>query len=458
MIGFVTDSGSNMKAAINQFSSRVLKFPCSAHKLNLAVNDLFKSKILKIKFNKSTNTSYLVVRSFDSKGNSKDIIIDEIEKSRIEEQNLIKENYLNPLIGRCKKLVGSFSHSEGLNRRLKVKQDELGLERKVKLVQEVSTRWNSTLDMLDSILTNEDPLKCMSVESVNNCIANNVPNEIEFDFIYGFYKLLKPLKELTVYFSGSSYVTTSILHPSLYQLVNNVLPSFDFSDSKLNILRDNLIDNIKNRFAYILNDSINEFFIMSSYMDYNYRKFSYLNDELKIEFAKKRAKSTIINYYALYLEHNRTQNEEMYLERPSSNVSTPENSSISSKEIPSRQNTRKSRDLNDTNFLSTLNDKTTSVQKEISSLEKEFLIYESFDFVAKPGNPSFMNTLEFYKLYKTKIPSLAELSQLVFSVTASSVPSENLFSSAGWVQNELRNRIQPSALEMVNFIIKNKYK
>ncbi|RNA00123.1 hypothetical protein BpHYR1_021146 [Brachionus plicatilis] len=41
------------------------------------------------------------------------------------------------------------------------------------------------------------------------------------------------------------------------------------------------------------------------------------------------------------------------------------------------------------------------------------------------------------------------LSLLIYCVTAISVTSENLFSNAGLVQNDQRNRMEPSALNMV---------
>lgn len=112
------------------------------------------------------------------------------------------------------------------------------------------------------------------------------------------------------------------------------------------------------------------------------------------------------------------------------------------------------------NFLSSIvdNSETNGSENKTSFLgmENEFRTYESLNFVAEPENQIF-SALSFYKHHKKEIPGLAEVAQLVFSVTASSVPSENLFSSAGLVQTEVRNRIDPSALEMVNFVIKNKF-
>jgi hypothetical protein len=44
-------------------------------------------------------------------------------------------------------------------------------------------------------------------------------------------------------------------------------------------------------------------------------------------------------------------------------------------------------------------------------------------------------------------PNLTKLAKIVLSVTATSVPSESLFSQAGITSNNLRNRLDPNLLE-----------
>ncbi|RNA28276.1 hypothetical protein BpHYR1_022578 [Brachionus plicatilis] len=46
-----------------------------------------------------------------------------------------------------------------------------------------------------------------------------------------------------------------------------------------------------------------------------------------------------------------------------------------------------------------------------------------------------------------------EVSELIYCETATSVPSENLFSNAGLVQNDQRNRMEPSTLKMASSYI-----
>ncbi|RNA19308.1 Zinc finger BED domain-containing [Brachionus plicatilis] len=93
---------------------------------------------------------------------------------------------------------------------------------------------------------------------------------------------------------------------------------------------------------------------------------------------------------------------------------------------------------------------------ECSVFEQEFCYYQTLSF--NPKSKDDCNTaLEFFQLFKKYLPSITQICEFLFSVTSTSVPAENLFSSAGLVQDELRNKIEPTALEMINFIAKNKY-
>jgi hypothetical protein len=82
-------------------------------------------------------------------------------------------NYVSDLFDKCKKLVGSFKHSYKLTMRLAIKQKQLGMESKTKLVQDVCTRWNSSFDMIDSIIKNYAALKSIVADAELVTYINN---------------------------------------------------------------------------------------------------------------------------------------------------------------------------------------------------------------------------------------------------------------------------------------------
>lgn len=90
------------------------------------------------------------------------------------------------------------------------------------MVQEVKTRWNSTFDMLESILINKAALLSIVHDPQSAQIKTRFLSSDEFIFIEDLCTLLEPLKELTEYLSATKYVTSCMLFPALYCLINKV--------------------------------------------------------------------------------------------------------------------------------------------------------------------------------------------------------------------------------------------
>lgn len=157
----VNDSGANVKAAIKLMDNNIIKLPCAAHRLNLVVGDILKVKNI-IRRKKVT-----AIFDYNEDDCLRLLPIDETKVEEIEALNDIKES-VESIIKKCKHLVGSFNSSEQLNRRLKEKQIELNVGHSRKLVQDVITRWNSTHDMLKSILDNKQPLRALQVYHILN--------------------------------------------------------------------------------------------------------------------------------------------------------------------------------------------------------------------------------------------------------------------------------------------------
>lgn len=63
--------------------------------------------------------------------------------------------------------------------------------------------------------------------------------------------------------------------------------------------------------------------------------------------------------------------------------------------------------------------------------------------------------LKFYETQKFVLPHLTRIASLVFCTTASSVPSECVFSTAGELINKKRTRLQPALAEDLLFLHKN---
>ena len=59
---------------------------------------------------------------------------------------------------------------------------------------------------------------------------------------------------------------------------------------------------------------------------------------------------------------------------------------------------------------------------------------------------------------ETKYPRLSVIAKHVLAVSAKSVPSERIFSSAGLIVTKLRNRLSSEVVDQIIFLNKNKIK
>ena len=84
---------------------------------------------------------------------------------------------------------------------------------------------------------------------------------------------------------------------------------------------------------------------------------------------------------------------------------------------------------------------------------EELKRYRKFKYLCSDQS----DPLKFYKNNKVLMPYLCRIAKLVFSTTASSVPSECVFSTAGELINAKRTRLDPLLTEDLLFLNKNDF-
>ncbi len=161
---------------------------------------------------------------------------------------LFEATIILPLLAKCRKLVGTFKHSTTLSEQLtntiitlKLKASalyeeehgeadlELGLEELVgventshrtKLVQDLVTRWNSTLAMLSSVFESHSAIRMVITHEheTKKKYAHELLSDNELGIVEDLISLLDPFSEMTKLISGSKYVTSSIVLPAITRL------------------------------------------------------------------------------------------------------------------------------------------------------------------------------------------------------------------------------------------------
>lgn len=184
IVACVTDNASTMKKAISDIQKRNIY--CMAHTLNLAVKDCLTPNETAEK---------------DGSSEAKEI---------------------NDLLIKCRALVGHFRHSGKSSYKLQETQKQMGLP-ELKLKQDVATRWNATLYMIERIVKLKIPLSA-TLPQIQSSPANL--DSSQWDILEDCMSLLGPFEKMTTILSGELYPTLSSAIPLVRGLHNVMRKKF----------------------------------------------------------------------------------------------------------------------------------------------------------------------------------------------------------------------------------------
>lgn len=237
----VTDNASNIISAIKKCNWRWL--PCFAHSINLIVQSSLKC--------------------------------------------------IEPILTKVKVIVQFFKKSSHALAKLNDFQKQLGLP-VLKLKQDCPTRWNSTYDMIDRIISIKDPI--IATLAVLGNMELNCLSPQEWIILENARIILKIFYEITIEISAEKYVTLS-KEIIFFKTLNNII---------LNFMNDTLLPNEIHSMLKILKDELHSRFgknednlliTQATLLDPRFKKYAF-SDENKcktaINYLKAKAQSLTI--------------------------------------------------------------------------------------------------------------------------------------------------------------------
>ena len=153
---------------------------------------------------------------------------------------LLSQRVVKDLLAICRSIVGHFKHSSVAYHKLAQIQDNLNLP-KHKLKQDVSTRWNSALYMVESILEQKMALAAYAVE---NNITQLTPTQLEI--AKRMVLVLTPVEEITQSISKET-ATLSVVIPNIRALLRTW--EKQDNDQGIRTMKGEMIKSLKSRFA-----------------------------------------------------------------------------------------------------------------------------------------------------------------------------------------------------------------
>ena len=159
---------------------------------------------------------------------------------------ILSQRYVQDILAKCRRIVGHFKHSQLAFSRLKDIQATLGIPH-LRFKQDVVTRWNSTLYMLQSIIAQKMALAAYNTE--NDDIPQLSAHQLEI--IDKVIAVLKPVEDITQSISSEA-ASISIIIPFVKALRRSWEDSSD--DRGVQTMKKEMLTSLNRRFSDIENN------------------------------------------------------------------------------------------------------------------------------------------------------------------------------------------------------------
>lgn len=287
----------------------------------------------------------------------------------------------------------------------------------MKLIQETETRWNSTFEMLKRIREVQDELSIVLSQSPR--APENLTSE-EYSIIKEIEPILEPFETCTEGVSGDKYATISLIIP-LIKGVSLRLSALD---------KENLSETAKKVLLHVKSGVAQRLkpyetrtpCIIGTLLNPHFKKLGFKTDS-DIE----KAVSSVQREYSTYLTAQHS------IDSPSTSMSA----------ILEPSTSKKSKLSSLLDFLDQSPPSTNSTSDAIIDIRQ---------YVEKPVLPQSEDPIKYWTENQNKLKNIA-LKYLC--IPATSTPAERIFSKAGQLITDRRNRLNADHIDALLFIQQN---
>ncbi|XP_037646582.1 zinc finger BED domain-containing protein 4-like [Sebastes umbrosus] len=291
---------------------------------------------------------------------------------------------------------------------------------KLKLLQEVDTRWNSTFHMLHRLVDLREP-----VGAALAGLQTDIPSltSEEYNTVSGCLSLLSSFNDAGVELSAEEKVSGSKVVP-LLKMLEQMLQE-DITNTTAAVARemgDHLIRQLRERLHTFQSMSIMS---LATLLDPRFKVIGFFSSTKATEAIKRLTSECTA---------------------PIRSAQTPESDqpSTSQDAQPAAQGNKLWLHLDDSvmqarRIQNVTADATVEVQR----------------FLSEPNIGRMEDPLLYWERQKCIYPNLYKLAVGFLCTSASSVPCERVFSKAGQVVSKKRNRLSPNTVEKLLFLNKN---
>lgn len=326
------------------------------------------------------------------------------------------------LTKKVKAIVGHFHRSTTANAKFLAMQTQLNSSKApLKLKMDVVTRWNSTFFMYERVCELQEPL-----EATLGLLHNPVPalTSEEWEVLKEVCQILKPFDLATTELSAEKNISISKVIPLVSGITRAVTaPKVELKTASGKKLAKALLTELNTRFENIEKKTE---YMVSTFLDPRFREKGFTDSEKTLEAVEKRIVDLI--------ESDLSDNE------------TIDKTKDKEKDIDSAPAKKIKENVIWEHFDKTI----MTLTARLPSSVIEFRNYKDDIFLARAKNP-----LQFWELKGSSYPRLKKMAKKYLVIPATSVPSERVFSKAGDIVSEKRNRLKSKNVEKILFLNAN---
>lgn len=290
---------------------------------------------------------------------------------------------------------------------------------------DVKTRWNSTVPMIESILSSKKSVVKLMLQKTDH--SDLVLSNAEYGLLKELLGFLKNFEVITAIFSGARYATLNF-YVLFRQEIRSLLEPEPQDSIPIKELKENMLQKVDYRFP------LSDIKIIASLLDPRFQNLLDVKNYIKscncssVEFIQKYC-----NNYDVIKSH-----------------SNPKVKNVPDCDV-TKSGVKKSYIDDMVEKHSTL----SSVASNMSSARQSELTRECFLLLSMGGVVEVKDILSFWKDNSKTMPLLSEVASATLCTPATSTPSERNFSVAGLVANSKKSQILPENLDKVCFIHNN---
>ena len=329
------------------------------------------------------------------------------------------------LLGAARKLVGHYKHSNVSFQTLKQMQAQLGVPQH-SLIQDEPTRWNSSFYMLQRLIEQRTALLAAGAA----CACMIELRAQQWNLAEKLVHVLQPFEEATREASGE-YSSAAVIIPVVNSLQRSLTTTAESTtdDHGITRMKQEMLSSLNRRYQHM---ETNKLYALATALDPRFKL---------CVFASASASASV---------RQMLMEEYEQLAEIEDSPIPPEKQPRTATESGNGENASTSKSMLWTYFDEIVKEHNSDGPASTPTVEAVVDAYLHEPVCSRKSSP-----LDYWKQKQSLWPLLATMARKYLSIPPSSVPSERLFSTAGEVMSDRRNRLAPEKVEMLLFLNKN---